>query len=165
VESHYCRAATQQQYLDPNLSVNKMYRMYRDDYANEQVPPVKLHKYRDISSKHFNLSFSPPVMDRRDLCEQFRVQTEPSDADTLRYNQHCQQKISKEHLKTGKSCDRAVVCDKHAIVSFDLQNVISLPKANIKSFWFNRKLSIYNLTVHYSADIYGTLPHSICSII
>ena len=28
--------------------------------------------------------------------------------------------------------------------------LLLLPKANIKSFWFNRKLSVYNLTVHYS---------------
>lgn len=147
VESHYCRASTQRQYLDPNLSVDKMYRMYRDDYANENVPPVKLHKYRDIFNKQFNLSFSPPVKDRCDFCEQFRVQTEPSDADTLKYNKHCQQKIS---TKQERDSDRAVVCDKHAIISFDLQNVISLPKANIKSFWFNRKLSVYNLTVHYN---------------
>ena len=147
VESHYCRASTQRQYLDPNFSIDKMYRMYRDDYANEEVPPVKLQKYRDIFNKHFNLSFSPPLKDRCDLCEQFRVQTEPSHADTLKYDQHCQQNLI---TKQERDSDRAVVCEKHATVSFDLENVISLPKANIESFWFNRKLSVYNLTVHYS---------------
>ena len=53
-------------------------------------------------------------------------------------------------IKQERDSDRAVVCEKHAIVSFDLENVISLPKANIKSFWFNRKLSVYNLAVQYS---------------
>ena len=38
--------------------------------------------------------------------------------------------------------------DDMCIIIFDLENVITLPKAEISSFFYKRKLSLHNLTAH-----------------
>ena len=57
-ESHYCRASTTREYLHSALSVDKMYRMYCDNYT--ELPPVSLHMYREIFTTEFNLAFLVP---------------------------------------------------------------------------------------------------------
>jgi len=55
--------------------------------------------------------------------------------------------VSSNDVLAKKSEDKS-----HGIVCFHLQNVICLPRANIKSFFFRRKQSIYDLTAHCSVD-------------
>ena len=56
--------------------------------------------------------------------------------------------------KNDRSSDVPVVC-------FDLENVISLPHANVSSMFYKRKLSMYNLTGHLSCgkQAYSVLWH------
>lgn len=48
VESHYCRASTQQQYLEQDLSQTQMYRLYLEKCEQQGLIPVKDHIYRTI---------------------------------------------------------------------------------------------------------------------
>ena len=41
-----------------------------------------------------------------------------------------------------------------AVICFDMENVIALPRANISSFFYKRKLNLYNLTCHLSLGSY-----------
>ena len=52
--------------------------------------------------------------------------------------------------KEERDRDRSNTDAENAIVCFDLQNVISLPRSHISSFFYRRKLSAYNLTAHCS---------------
>jgi len=56
--------------------------------------------------------------------------------------------LSKQRTKEERDADRKVENNNHAVVSFDLQNVIALPRANISNFFYKRKLNVYNLTGH-----------------
>lgn len=44
--------------------------------------------------------------------------------------------------------DRKLVEDTKAVICFDLQNVITCPRANISNFFYKRTLNVYNLTAH-----------------
>ena len=147
IESQYCRATSSRKYLDSTLSVEKMYNMFCDNF--QDTPPVKLSAYRNIFNQEFNLSFHVPKKDMCDYCEELRCNSAPSDEDMKRYENHQAFKIAS---KTERDQDRSIGDTTHAVISFDLENVISLPRANIKSFYFRRKLSVFNLTAQCSID-------------
>jgi hypothetical protein len=46
-----------------------------------------------------------------------------------------------------RDADRSIK-NHHAVVYFDFQNVINLPRANKPSFINRHKLNVYNLTAH-----------------
>jgi len=52
-KSHYTRATNSKEFLNPELSVAKMYSLYKET-ENE---PVSMSLYRNIFYKHFNLKF------------------------------------------------------------------------------------------------------------
>jgi len=145
VESHYTRSQTKRQYLEPQLNVAKMYELYCKKCSN----PVKLSYYRHIFVTEYNLDFHMPKADRCDLCEEFRVMqlnkiTNGEIADN--YKKHIAEKtcMRQERNDDRQNKSRFVVC-------FDLENVISLPKAGTSNFFYKRKLNLYNLTAHVSA--------------
>ena len=55
---------------------------------------------------------------------------------------------SKLYTKEARDKDRTIKYETVALVCFDLQNVIALPRANVSTFFCRRKLNMYNLTAH-----------------
>ena len=87
-----------------------------------------------------------PKPDRCDLCEEFRVMqlnkiTNGAIAD--KYQKHTAEKTSmrQERNDDMQNKSRFVVC-------FNLENVISLPKAATSNFFYKQKLNLYNLNAH-----------------
>lgn len=72
VESHYCRAKTGRQYLEPNLNITKMYELYKDMTSD----PVKETFYRYIFCTKFDIAFHVPKSDRCGACEKYKVAQE-----------------------------------------------------------------------------------------
>ncbi len=73
VESHYCRANTERQYLEPTLNDSRIYDLYRLK-CNENVnTPVKESYYRFIFNTEFNLSFHALKKDWCDQCEAYET--------------------------------------------------------------------------------------------
>jgi len=107
--------------------------------------------YREIFNTEFNLEFHLPKKDRCDYCEEYRVNVKPSEDDAAKYNGH---ERAKSEAKSERDIDRQrhTGSKSHAVVCFVLENVIGLPRANIKNFYFWQKLSVYNLTAHCSVD-------------
>ena len=57
-QSHYSRADNPvRQYLNPDLSITKMYMLYKDVCSTEEKSPVSEGMYRKVFNEHFNLSF------------------------------------------------------------------------------------------------------------
>ena len=56
--------------------------------------------------------------------------------------------LDKEESKSERDKDRAD--KKKAVICFDLQNVLTCPRANVSNFFYKRKLSVFNLTAHLS---------------
>ena len=76
IESHYCRKDSNRKYLDPDLSLKKMYELYCKWCATEGTKPVLLHKYREIFNTEFNLGFFQPKKDQCDFCTRYSNATD-----------------------------------------------------------------------------------------
>ena len=85
--------------------------------------------------------------DRCDSCEAYTVAEKNGCTSPVLLEKHEKHMLSKlatyNERKNDRSSDVPVVC-------FDLENVISLPHANVSSMFYKRKLSMYNLTGHLS---------------
>ena len=73
VESHYCRAKTNRNYLDSTLNQQKMYDLYVEKCTESMRTPVKLSYYKYLFKTEFNLAFHRPKSDRCDICEYIKV--------------------------------------------------------------------------------------------
>ena len=136
-----------------------MYEMFceeRQSKASEDGPeyiePIKEHLYRDVFRREFNIDFHKPKKDRCDICEAYKAIPEPSQVENQEHAAHVAAKMK---TKEERDADRKDTSPQHATVCFDLQNVISLPRANISSFFYRRKLAVYNLTAHCSTNKRG----------
>ena len=152
LESHYCRQSTQKEYFEGTLNMNKLYELYLSDCESKEVTPAKKHMYRDIFNHEFNIEFQKPKKDLCDVCYEFDHLVNPSEELKEKYNKHLE---SKTATKEERKQDRENDSPKIAVVCIDLENVISLPKANVGNFYYKRKLSQYNLTGHCSLNKKG----------
>lgn len=75
IESHYCRSDTKRQYIEGDLSLQKMYDLYKDFISANGSNPVKIHIYRKIFCTEFNYSFNKPSKDLCDLCAEVDLKT------------------------------------------------------------------------------------------
>ncbi|RUS71879.1 hypothetical protein EGW08_020353 [Elysia chlorotica] len=150
VESHYARERTARLYLEDRLNTVIMYELYKKDCEEEGVGVVKLHKYRQVFNEEYNISFIKPKTDRCDICEKSKIDEEKGvvleEEEGNRIRRH---KYLKDDAKAERGRDRAA---GHADLCFDMENVITLPRANVSNFFYKRKLSVYNLTIHSSLD-------------
>ena len=154
VESHYCRAKSGKLYLESSLNITKMYELYVEKCNAEASAPVKCHIYRNIfNSMTPALDFHKPKSDRCDKCEHYEsAQKNNTLSDELRES-HQMHVTEKETMREQRRLDRD---DKDKLViSFDLENVITCPKAEISSFFYRKKLNMYNLTGYDSLSKTG----------
>lgn len=109
-----------------------MFELFQEKHLNH---PVKESMYRNILLTEFNLDFHVPKKDRSDLCEERVV--------AVKENIPFSEEKYRAHIEAEKDNDRK---GDVPVLSFDLQNVISCPRAEIG---FNySKLSVYNLIRH-----------------
>lgn len=58
-------------------------------------------------------------------------------------------------MRIEREKDRNNKINTTAVICFDLENVLPLPKTNVESAFYKRKLNMYNMTVHLQI-----MPHS-----
>ncbi|KAB0803071.1 hypothetical protein PPYR_00041 [Photinus pyralis] len=146
IDSHYCRQTTKRKYLEPNLSVSKMYDLYVKRCNETTSTPGKLSYYRNIFTTEFNYGFHIPKKDRCLKCETYKIKMLESltDKEQKDYDEHI---ILKNQMRTERDNDRK---SKVAVLGFDLENVITCPRSEVGDFFYSQKLNIYNLTGHLS---------------
>ena len=142
--SHYCRADTQKEYLASDLNVVKMYNLYAqsDPIVKGQYQSVEIHKYREIFKTEYNLSFHKPKKDECSACEKFKMEgkKDEMEAHLLRKERaRLEKKNDKKESKMNKNV--------HAI-TFDLQKVLHIPHGNVSTYYYKRKLCVFNLTIY-----------------
>jgi len=148
VESHYTRASSKRLYLESQLNIEKLYDLYVACCNKDGEIPVKSSYYRNIFVTEYNLDFHVPKSDRCDLCEEHKVMRQNKGCDASlseKYDIHLREKTA---MREARNSDRQL--NDALIVSFDLENVITLPKAGTSNFFYKRKLNLYNLTAHAS---------------
>ena len=73
IPSHYCRKSSKTEYLEPQLSMSKMYQAYVESYKERGIKFKKENIYRQVFDNEFNLSFYIPKKDRCDTCEEYKA--------------------------------------------------------------------------------------------
>ena len=54
--------------------------------------------------------------------------------------------VEKDSIRKEKQNDKSTIQENELSIVFDLENVINLPKAEVGSFFYKRKLNLFNLT-------------------
>lgn len=163
--SHYSRNDTSRKYfLNPDLSVSKMYQLYKTHCAENNHNIFSEFMYRKIFVGEFNLAFKKPSNDTCQLCDKLETIVKCSTV-----NDEVQDAIKQkdEHLKMAdmayqeKKNDKAVskINKEILTVSFDLQKCLATPSLSSGLSFYKRQLWTFNLTVY---ETYGNKNVSYC---
>ena len=88
-----------EKYIEPGLSITKMYNMYEQHCASNDILPQERYLYSSIFNYEFNLGFHVPRKDMCDLCEEYKAQSSNSmvsDELEVKYNDHIEGKNAKK---------------------------------------------------------------------
>lgn len=153
IESHYCRANSTKQYLEKDLNLAQMYRLY----ISEVEVPAKLSAYRTIFNSEFNIAFEKP---KKDACEKCVTANMSQIKDDSVLTQHL---LKKNEAQSERGKDRVNGDNTVEVICFDLQNVFQLPVANASNIFYKRKFSLFNLTASIKKNVYNAIWYeSIC---
>lgn len=162
-ESHYSRNDSRVQYLSPELSIAKMYKMFLEKYdpnifelmKNDKnaKPAVKYKFFCEYFNNNFNLSFGCPRSDTCQKCDHLQnvIKSE------IDLEAKHQLELEKEiHLKKAQIFyDDLKKCIKEAkenseveVLSFDFQQNMPLPHIPCGDVFYKRQLWCYNLCIY-----------------
>ncbi|CAF4755652.1 unnamed protein product [Pieris macdunnoughi] len=149
VESHYIRKNSQKLYLQGDLSIAKMFKLYLEWFDCEKYTSkaTKERQYRDIVNLNFNLAFHIPKKDQCDECHVFRLKKNPTDQEKETFQQHQANKKVARNLKSQDKKDAEESNGNMVAAVFDFEKVLQCPHGNINIFYYKRKLSSFNFTV------------------
>ena len=149
VESHYCRRDSKKLYLPQDLSLSKMYRLYKEHCSNIGVTLVSQYIYNDVFNSEFNLAFHSPIKDKCDLCVSFaNASAEEKEKMTEIYENHIKNKeLARKHKEHDKSQvkntnSETVVC------CFDLEEVLLTPHSFESCLFYKRRLNSFDFTIY-----------------
>lgn len=157
IDSHYSRNKSDRQYLNPQLSITAMYKLYKEWCIEKQVEKkhiVKEHKYREIFSTEFNLHFKPPSIDTCDTCDHLEnlkrnVLNDPEAKEEVErtLKEHIEESNRRYKLKKEDK-DNLKVAQGEVVAMMDLQKCLPTPfLSNSKTFYL-RQLWTFNLTIY-----------------
>lgn len=151
VESHYCRSTSKRNYLDPNLSISKMYELFVKECNETNQQKVSLSLYKKIFCENHNLSFFKPKKDQCLTCEKYNKSEKPVPEETvINYENHIRRR---DESFAAKKLDKEQATNNQTFCSatFDLQSVLQIPSSEVSAMYYSRKLCAYNLTIYESA--------------
>ena len=153
IESHYCRSTTKREYVEQSLNKAKLYRLYKEwVVSTRSATPVSEYVYGQIFDYEFNISFHKPKKDICDKCAEYDVKIKTNiltDEERVRMNCHHEQKTQTREQRKRDTLNQDT---STVMVSFDMENVFALPRTNVSSAFYKRKLNVYNMT----ARVYQT---------
>jgi hypothetical protein len=75
VESQYTRKSTKRRYLSQDLSIRKIYDLYKIKFQEDEISPASEMVYRKIFCTEYNLSFHKPKKDLCQICNKYNEKT------------------------------------------------------------------------------------------
>lgn len=155
--SHYTRSQTNSKFLNSNLNLAKMYRLYKSDAEN----PVSVSFYKRIFYGDFNLRFNAPKKDSCLKCDIYAVKAKNpllSEADRLIleewHNEHVEQAVLLR-AQMKKDLEMAKVDKSLEVLPFDFQKILNCPKVATSIVYYLRQLNIYNFGIHVGSTGQG----------
>ncbi|KAL4712623.1 hypothetical protein ACJJTC_005444 [Scirpophaga incertulas] len=163
MEPHYIRKTSKRLYLNANLSIMKMYQLYKIKCREENATPVSEITYRRIFCNNYNYSFFVPKKDQCLVGSKY-IKAKPDE-------QLGMKKDYDEHIARKEVCNNEEQKDKERAskekyfrcLTFDLQAVLQIPSGFVGQLYYSRKLCVYNLCMYEAAlpnNAYGL--HDTC---
>ena len=136
--SHSRKKNPNRKYLQCDLSISKMYAMYK----REAIDPVKENIYSRVFVTDFNLGFGSPRSDTCSTCDEFKANETAIDI----FN----------HKKDYEEGYRLMTEDREEalrtpginFVTFDLEKCLPLPKLTTGIVYYKRQINLYNMDIH-----------------
>lgn len=152
VPSHYCRRRTKREYLQKGLSISRMAKLYKKWAKEKNLPQASIatpRQYRDILNANFNLGFYKPKKDRCSFCSVMRDKKNSRQIREERKAEWVVHVRNKERSRKLKEKDKTAGTKdkKTAVLSFDLQKQLQCPQSESSSFYYRRKLCVFNFTI------------------
>ena len=150
VPAHYVRRDSKRQYIEVGLSVAKMYACYVEWCRENRYKVGKKYLYHEIFYYDFNLGVYKPKKDQCSFCKEYN-NAEEKEGLQSKYDQHL---INKETVRTAKeeAKQRSVNDNSFVCAIYDFQRVLPCPKGDTSTFYYKRKLSVFNFTVYDTTD-------------
>lgn len=163
-KSHYKRETSSSLYLESNLTVSLMYRLFEAEwYENHEKnsnesddKPPSYTFYLEIFTS-LGLKFKPLKSDTCKMCDLLRVKINATSSDDLK------RKLSEEleiHQALGERLQNEMKRDIELaktdssiqVMVYDLQKVLIIPKAPSSMLYYTRNFNIYNLNIHENGN-------------
>lgn len=144
MESHYCRLESKRDYLHPNLNKQTMYDMFTHENASKGISASYTSYCNVLKSQ--NISFHNPKKDMCKICQTYRKGDPQKKKELMEtFLQHTKEK---EAVRLKKDKAKRETDNNVAVATFDLQQVLYLPKTNDNQLFYKRRLANYNLTMY-----------------
>jgi len=159
IPSHLCRGQNpRRRYLQPGLSINKMYIAYVQ-FMKEKHPdmtPATARQYRDRFVTGYNLGFFVPRKDQCELCNIHERATPAIRAKIQRrLDDHLRNKDAARKLRNADT-QQAKKDPKVCVAVFDLEKVLLSPKDETGVNYYKCKIGSMNLTFFETAPLRAT---------
>ena len=142
VPSHYCRATTSKQYIEPLFTTMKeLHDEYTRRMQSDSKPVLKITQFTKLFKK-MNFSLFHP---KKDLCDTCCAH----DAGTIEEDEYASHIKKKEGARASKQKDKDKAQNEGNIkvITVDLQSLLLCPKLNASCLYYKTKLSCHNYTV------------------
>lgn len=137
IESHYLRSRTTRKYIDGDLTVSKMHRLFLEwlKEHNDNENNVTLRQYRDIFNGYFNIGFYIPKKDRCNECSKYEYMTdEEKEKNKDKHNMHI---FSKQKARVLKEIDKISSVENESVFGF--QKILTVPCEKTSICYYIRK--------------------------
>lgn len=144
-ESHYGRGKSVRGYLSPDLSIKKLWRIWKEKEQQQDKPLASYGKFFKIFETKFNLGFCNPKSDVCSFCDLTKEKIKA--CKDLREKARLITEYRLHKLKAAKFYDLLKREESDTIkVSFDMQQNQPLPKLRVGETFYSRQIWVYNLT-------------------
>jgi len=141
--SHYCRRDTNLMYLEPGLTIPKLYQLYKQEVDNEKKRGVSMKIFREVF-RELNLGFFNPRKDQCDTC----IGHKEGHISQAVYDSHIEDKERARHFKNVDKVLASESDGKLRVLTMDLQQLLMCPKSFSSATYYKRKLSVHNFTMY-----------------
>lgn len=144
-ESHYNRKKSKRLYLDCNLSIRKLWKMYNESTTNPELH-VKVSMFRQVFCRDFNIGFRAPSSDVCSYCTMLDntiKKATPAEKQEL----FTSKRIHKLRAKCFYDMLREPIKEDELKLCFDMQQVQPLPRTPIQQAYYSRQLGLYNVCI------------------
>lgn len=148
-ESHYSREkSNHRKYLSPDLSLGKMYQLYKEETEN----PLSYFVFRETFNKEFNLHFHPPVTDSCKRCDLFNIKIKATTEEVTRRNLEIEKELHQRKAQSARdSLKRDTEMAKQenvSVICFDLMKTLPTPVLTTGICYYKRQLWTYCFNIH-----------------